>query len=213
MMHLTEGGRPLLSGTTLASVFVRQTRRILHTLHWPDHEIEKYLRSLFGALPEKQVDSGIPLASRVWVSEPCLFGSRKYRQQRVMIDRFTGGAMELALFDQEPCVGGSVSFLVVVRQAASLRPDMATDEKDLLLMLLAGRDLLENFVTIGGEASVGRGIVRGTLRIITYGPESRNREYLLNSDTGVPDGAQAHEINTLLASHLPLRNPVPESTA
>jgi CRISPR/Cas system CSM-associated protein Csm3 (group 7 of RAMP superfamily) len=75
----------------------------------------------------------------------------------VKIDRFTGGTIDTALFDEEPVVGGRVGFDVEIRN-----PEAA----EVALLLMAARDLLDGLMTLGGEASVGRGRLCGSIQAI-----------------------------------------------
>ena len=73
------------------------------------------------------------------------------------IDRFTGGALDKALFDESPArpVPGARAAVQF-----ELRLDEPTDGEAGVL-LLAVRDLLLGDISLGGEGAVGRGVVRG----------------------------------------------------
>jgi CRISPR/Cas system CSM-associated protein Csm3 (group 7 of RAMP superfamily) len=76
-------------------------------------------------------------------------------QTRVRIDRFTGGAFETALFEEAPVYGKRdtrVGFRLHVRQ-----PEL----HEIGLLLLVLKDLWTGDLPVGGEASVGRGRLRG----------------------------------------------------
>lgn len=152
MIHLTESGLPVLSGTSIAGAFRSQAVRILRTLQNPQTAV--LVDDLFGKSPELAAADKKPTGSRIHVEEPSITNSRSYRQTRNKVDRFTGGTIDAALFDEEPCVGGRVRFRMVVRNPT---PD------DIGLMVLLARDLIEGTLPIGGEASVGRGVFRGTV--------------------------------------------------
>jgi hypothetical protein len=99
----------------------------------------------------------------VLVSECRVEGSESYRQGRVKIDRFTGGALETALFEEQPCVGGKVSLNVRV-----LNPTPA----QMGLLALVARDLCEGLLPLGGGAAVGRGVMKGEVKVRLPGQQS-----------------------------------------
>jgi CRISPR/Cas system CSM-associated protein Csm3 (group 7 of RAMP superfamily) len=82
-------------------------------------------------------------------------------QNRVAIDRFTGGAYETALFSEQPIFGGPDSRLTI-----RLRIINPKDyEIGLLLLLL--KDLWTGDLALGGESSVGRGRLQGIEATLT----------------------------------------------
>jgi CRISPR/Cas system CSM-associated protein Csm3 (group 7 of RAMP superfamily) len=160
VIHLTEDGRPLLSGTSFAGLLRSQARRILRTLQASEGTSDTFLDMLFGTAPDletrpERVEKS-PQGSKIWVSETSIEGGRSYRQTRVKIDRLLGGASDTALFEEEPLAGGEAVVDLLVRNPT---------EAEIGLILLTVRDVLEGLVSLGGEASVGRGMVRGTATI------------------------------------------------
>lgn len=151
-VHLTENGKAIVSGTSIAGALRSQIGRILRTIQ-PD-SAERKLESLFGTKPGK---NKVLTGSRIRISEAVLNDSRSYRQSRIKIDRFTGGTIDTALFDEEPAVQGSFNLELTI-----LKPE----PYDAALITLAVRDLLEGFFTIGGGRSIGRGRVTGTALIV-----------------------------------------------
>lgn len=64
-------------------------------------------------------------------------------------------------------------------------------------MLLAGRDLLESLLTVGGEASVGRGVLCGTLTATLTEPGQPTRTYQMTTSAGA-DVQTVTDLDTLL---------------
>jgi CRISPR/Cas system CMR subunit Cmr4 (Cas7 group RAMP superfamily) len=157
MIHLTEDGKAVLSGTALAGALRSHVLRILNTLRdlgmLTNMNAALNLSDLFGPRPE-EIESGMaPSASRVEVMECVKIAeAASYRQSRIKIDRFTGGALDKALFEEQPSVGGTVAFTVKVKNPT---------DAEIGLLALASRDLAAGLVPVGGEAAVGRGILRG----------------------------------------------------
>ena len=76
-------------------------------------------------------------------------------QNRIRIDRFTGGVLDNFLFNEAPVFGGPGS---VVKLDVTLR-DPSRAEIGLLLLVL--KDLWTADLPVGGGASVGRGRLQG----------------------------------------------------
>ena len=141
----------VVSGTSVAGAFRAQAGRILNTVGQGGTNL---LDELFGTSPEAGERGAVLFGSRIIFSEARLEGNRTYRQTRVKIDRFTGGALDTALFDEEPAVGGEVTFDVFV---------LAPSPAQTALTLMTARDLLDGFFVIGGGANVGRGRLCGNI--------------------------------------------------
>ncbi len=76
-------------------------------------------------------------------------------QNRVSIDRFTGGTRDGALFNEQPLFGGAQSLVTVDLQLEN------PQEYEIGLLLLLLKDLWTGDLPLGGEISVGRGRLRG----------------------------------------------------
>ncbi len=146
-VHLTEAGRAILSGTSIAGAIRAQLGRILSTLD--AESASARLADLCGSPPEQRIDQS---ASRLRVSETTVTSARSYQQHRIKVDRFTGGTIDTALFDEQPLVGGQCTFTIRVRNPKG-------HEAALVVLLI--RDLFDGLFTFGGGASVGRGRVTG----------------------------------------------------
>lgn len=161
VVQLRDGtGQPIISGTSLAGVLRARARRILATVS-PD-QVQTMLDSLFGRDMYDRGDNIQPSASRLIVHEAQIEGGRTLVQNRVSIDRFTGGAYDTALFTEAPQVGGTVRLMLRIHN-----PSHA--EKGLLLLLL--KDLWTGDLPIGGTTSIGRGRLRGVAAVIHDGEQ------------------------------------------
>lgn len=166
--------QPIISGTSLAGILRARTVQIANTLGFKG--VEK-ANALFGLSPTRRPpgQQGQPknktwVASRVWVEESVIqfgeegkpVGEETFVQSRVMIDRFTGGAHEGALFSEQP--------VFPHRQACvhlAIHLDVRREWEIGLLMLLL-KDLWTGDLRIGGESSVGRGRLKGTRAVLRY---------------------------------------------
>lgn len=138
-------GQPVVPGTSLAGVLRARAARIVNTLG-----LSLDLDGLFGR--DMHQNKGQPSASRLIASESPIQGGRTLVQNRVAIDRFSGGALDTALFEEAPQVGGDVALAITIREPSAA-------EKGLLLLLL--KDLWTGDLPIGGTSSIGRGRLRG----------------------------------------------------
>ena len=160
---------PVLSGTSLAGGIRSQALRIAHTLSNNEQSATKFVRNLFGYMPADKKDKVPKATSRVLVKETEITGDyKRLVQSRVAIDRFTGGALESALFTERPIFGGETELTISIKKPTATTNKKADikkvekrwqAEKGLLLLVL--KDLWTGFLPIGGEASVGRGRLKG----------------------------------------------------
>lgn len=161
VMHLSSGGRPILSGTSLTGVMRAQALRIIQLVHGlsrPDAE-RFWIAPLFGPREERgRNPDSQPRGSRLRVSERPVTNGQSQRVTRVAIDRFTQGVVPTALFDEQPHVGGTVNLRFEIRKPC-------TGEVGLLLLVL--KDLLTGQLPVGGSSSVGRGVLIGQQMTIT----------------------------------------------
>lgn len=156
--HLTSGGQPILSGTSLAGVMRAQALRIADLVHNSQAEAAEWIQRLFGPRFEgKHPPPGDkPRASRLRISEGRLTRSNPQKQTRVAIDRFTQGAVDGALFDEQTQVGGHAHVRLELRTPQEGEPG---------LVLLVVKDLLSGRLPVGGTSSIGRGVVNGTATV------------------------------------------------
>ena len=159
--HLTSGGQPVLSGTSLAGALRARALKIAKTVN-PTYGAE-LVDDLFGQHGAEGNSESLS-ASRVRVEErPITGGMFDYIQNRAKIDRFTGGAFETALFDERPLFAQDGTYTQI-----QLELRYPADEKlrhklnaQVGLLLLTLKDLWTEDLPLGGEASVGRGRLHG----------------------------------------------------
>lgn len=160
--YLKSNGRPVLSGTSLAGAMRARALKIANTLK--PHSAVELVDDLFG-MHGADGDSDSLSASRVRIEEhPIEGGQTQLIQNRVKIDRFTGGAFESALFSEIPVFARDGSTWVHVN--FELRYPADTDQHRRLdaqagLLLLTLKDMWTEDLPVGGEASIGRGRLKG----------------------------------------------------
>ena len=149
--------KPVVSGTSLAGVLRNRAIRILNTL---DKDIS-LVDSLFG--PDFSKDrSKKPQASRLLVKESIVEDAAMLVQNRIAIDRFTGGALDGALFSEQALFSTANNQLKVSLQLRQPAPA----EIGLLLLLL--KDLWTGDLPVGGGSNIGRGRLQGSEATLKY---------------------------------------------
>ena len=170
--HLFSGGKAVLPGTSLAGVLRTRALRIARVVRNGKNDAEKWVGNLFGPRLAGITDPDFrPYASRLKITEKPIkpiADSQRLRPNRIRIDRFTGGVVDGALFDEEPVYRGQVEVALELRNP---RPG----ETGLVLLLL--KDLLTGDLPVGGTSSVGRGVLKGTATV-----KIGNKDYTLDPE-------------------------------
>jgi CRISPR/Cas system CSM-associated protein Csm3 (group 7 of RAMP superfamily) len=164
MAHLRSGGKSVLSGTSLAGAIRARALKIANTLHSADSErAAQMINALFGAFGDTEGDKAQQkerMASRITFEEHTIDdGQFGMVQSRVSIDRFTGGALDTALFNQQPHIGGTVKLKCRIKNP---------EDHEIGLLLLVLKDLWTGDLALGGEASVGRGRLLGKSAVLRH---------------------------------------------
>lgn len=194
--HLTSNQQPVLSGTSLAGALRARALRIANTVN-PLYG-ETIVNDLFGKHGGAG-DTEDLTASRVVVEEHAIEGGVfDYIQNRVKIDRFTGGAFETALFSERPLFAGDDTRVQVKLELRY--PDGG--EKHLLLdaqtglLLLVLKDLWTEDLPLGGEASIGRGRLHGLSAMIDFKLPNKSHPVKLQLDEyGAIDTPQSDDLH------------------
>jgi CRISPR/Cas system CSM-associated protein Csm3 (group 7 of RAMP superfamily) len=151
--------KSILSGTSLTGVLRHRAERIVNTLK----KDKNMINEMFGFTDEKTKKAK---ASRLIVDEVEINNVTDLVQNRIAIDRFTGGALHGALFNEQPIFGNDETSLVI--QLELRQPEKY--EIGLLLLLL--KDLWTGDLTVGGTSSIGRGKLQGKEAIIKHGDKT-----------------------------------------
>ncbi len=159
VIHLCSAGKPVLPGTGLAGALRAQVLRIARLVRESHGDGDCWVDRLFGPRLKggnKDSEGEQAAASKLRLTESFLEDSDVRRQTRIAIDRFTGGVVSGALFEEQVQVGGRLKIRLELR-------DPTDPEIGLLLLLL--KDLLSGNIPVGGTVAVGRGVLRGTARV------------------------------------------------
>ena len=157
---------PIISGTSLAGALRARALRIAKTIG-QNGDAEVMVDELFG--PDLNVekdkqsrDESSPSASRLITEETEVIKPLNLVQTRIKIDRFTGGTIPTALFNEQPVFG--IDDTCIRLKTSIQQPDDA--QIGLLLLLL--KDLCTGDLPLGGGSNVGRGRLHGETATLVY---------------------------------------------
>jgi len=185
---------PVLPGTSLAGALRARALRIANTLAPDRVRAEDLINGLFGVgpedvEPEEEQDKKSHLASRLIVHEAIVQGVHTLVQNRIRVDRFTGGAMDNYLFSEAPVFGNEGSGLTL--ELVLCDPNHDRDESgndkpsyEIGLLLLLLKDLWAGDLALGGESSVGRGRLRGLSATLKYVQKSGTAVWTIIQEEG-----------------------------
>lgn len=156
--------KPVISGTSLAGVLRHRAERIINTMNKNLRIVEDIFGSDLGKDKNQQAK-----ASRLIVNESVIKETTDLVQNRIAIDRFTGGALHGALFNEQPvfaCDQTEFDLEIELRNSKD-------NEIGLLLLLL--KDLWTGDLPVGGTSSIGRGRLQGKHATITLRREQEDK--------------------------------------
>ncbi len=171
VMHLHSPGPgkpdpvPIIPGTSWAGILRHRAERIVRILTGNNSDkTTKYIDHIFGPSKIEETDENT-WASRLSVAESRIDGGHSMIQSRIKIDRFTGGAYESALFEEQPVFGNQDSLvgidIILKLPPKPVQGNGKPDDADVGLLLLLLKDLWTGDLPVGGESSIGRGRLRG----------------------------------------------------
>lgn len=155
--------KPVLSGTSLAGALRHRAERILYA---QSNSVRSatLVDAMFGPA-EITGGNSKARASRLLVKETVIDNPVDLVQNRIRVDRFTGSVHGTGLFNEQPVFGKDDTFVAV----ELILRNPTKREIGLLLLLL--KDLWTSDLPLGGEASIGRGRLRGVTAEIKISQE------------------------------------------
>ena len=155
-------GYPVIPGTSWAGIMRHRAEKILATLKNNAQtlpEPDELIKALFGYVPTDQqarLKKDQIKRSRVRFHDSVIHpADTDYIQTRIAVDRFTGGPFPSALLAEQPVWG-----LPETQIALELMIE-EFEAYDVGLLLLVIKDLWLGDLTVGGEQSIGRGVLTG----------------------------------------------------
>jgi CRISPR/Cas system CSM-associated protein Csm3 (group 7 of RAMP superfamily) len=183
---------PVVSGTSLAGVLWHRAERIVNTLG----KDLKIVYGLFGKVDENTKEAK---ASRLVIDETVIDSTDDLVQNRIAIDRFTGGAYHGALFSEQPIFGieiaeekkkskkGKEKYKPTKKNKhIELKLELRKPEEyEIGLLLLLLKDLWTGDLPIGGTSSIGRGRLQGVEATLTWQqPEKSEQKWIISQNNG-----------------------------
>ena len=155
--QMSSNGKYIIPGTSLKGVIRHRALKILNTLI--PIKSTAMIDDLFGFVNEKNASAG---KGRISIGECIIHGGILEKQTRIRVDMFTGGAMDGALFSELPLWDdGNTTIDVDI----TIKTDKGFD---VALILQVLKDLWTGNLTIGGEASIGRGRFKGEMISVSF---------------------------------------------
>ena len=156
--YLRSGDKPVLSGRGLHGALRARAQKIANTL---GARGELWAEKLFGSAPkipnQEEEEPEVLKATRVHISEAVLKDVDVLLNTRVAIDRFTGGALDEALFDETLVYNGTTTIKIRL-----INPE----ECEVGLLLLVIGDLIREDLPLGGTVGIGRGRFKGDVDLL-----------------------------------------------
>jgi CRISPR/Cas system CSM-associated protein Csm3 (group 7 of RAMP superfamily) len=185
--------KPVLSGTSLAGVLRHRAERIINKIG----KNTNILEDIFGPDLSKNKTSEAK-ASRLIVNESVIENTTDLVQNRIAIDRFTGGTLHGALFNEQPIFPKNDTNETHLKLNLELRNPEGY-EIGLLLLLL--KDLWTGDLPVGGTSSIGRGRLQGKRADITIRKNQEKRKFIIeqsedNQSLIIREDAHESKINT-----------------
>lgn len=137
-----ESGNPVIPGTSWAGSFRHHLLKINDAVKICESSL---INDIFGKSKEKK-------KSQIRFNETNISGSYKYSYTRNVVDRFTGGTVEGALFTEMLARNGKGKLVITLS-------DKVNNKAFLELLGVALIDLDKGYFNVGGEGNVGRGLV------------------------------------------------------
>ena len=171
MVHLHSNDKPVVPGTSFAGAFRQRASLIANALDWhQNNNDEDAVCEMFGPIHKQDNNTKQQKdlwASRVTVEERLVEKVKPQWQDRVAIDRFTGGSLQSALFNEKPVYPCSLK--TQTETNVRLRLTLEEPEKaEIGLLLLTLRDFWYGNAALGGETSIGRGTLQGIEAKLIY---------------------------------------------
>ena len=171
VVHLHSNDKPVIPGTSFAGAFRQRAALIANAIGWQKHgKDEDSVCEMFGPIhkQDREVKQQTDLwASRVTIEERLVKKVDPIWQDRVAIDRFTGGSLKSALFNEKPVYPCLLKDVVHTNVRLRLTLE-EPEEAEIGLLLLTLRDFWYGNVPVGGETSNGRGTLQGIKAKLIY---------------------------------------------
>lgn len=152
--HIKCAKKPVIPGTSLNGAIRARAGWILEELGYPVSKVPAVLDEWFGYIEKNDAKQ-----SEIIISESVLEGGEELFITRVKVNRFASSAVESALYKETAHFGGNTQIEVKIRKQHRDCDAMCG------LMLLVLKDLANGYLAVGGQTSIGRGILKGSIDV------------------------------------------------
>ncbi len=149
-VSLTSSGQPIISGTSWCGAIRHALENVGRELGKKE-KMEELLKHTFGWVSSTHDTTQQALPSRIFIDESPIENASMIPYTRNKIDRFTGGVVKGALFDEKSVYGGTVTLNCEIKNPEDYEKGM---------LILAITELKNGIQTVGGCSNIGRGRLR-----------------------------------------------------
>lgn len=168
-IQLASNGKSVIPGTSWNGAIRHAIYQILKQLNQLDR-FDELTKELFGYVDKNKKGKNNTRASKIVIRESVIQEGIPLTYTRNKVDRFTGGVVDSALFEEMPHYGGKVRLHIFIHQPETYETG---------LILLALKDIGNGIQAIGGDANIGRGILKS--QTITVRPETIKEDNCLKA--------------------------------
>lgn len=171
--HITDHGSPVIPGTSIMGALRHRIKEIIKELNVnssTELNVNKMIDEMFGFVSGK--DAHI---SGVIVDEMVIEGAKALEMTRTGISRFENSTRNGALYKEKTYVDGAFTLRLSVCKE---NPNM---DWIIGILLLAVKDLQNGFLAVGGQTSIGRGILEANGALTIDGEENKEDAYIASS--------------------------------
>lgn len=150
--HIASNGKFVIPGTSWNGAIRHAAHQILLDLNVNEDKAKELEEEIFGLAAKKEEESH---ASYLTIKESVIHDGKKLlTYTRNKVDRFTGGVVDAALFDEMPYYQGTVKLEIDLKIA-----DKEQENWKIGLLKMAIQDIGKGIQPVGGDANIGRGIL------------------------------------------------------
>jgi len=168
--HIQSNEKSVITGTAFTGLIRNSIHNISEILNKKD-EIEKLCDYFMGYVQEEDKKKNIKKearASKITIEESEIINGKLLSQTRNKIDRFTGGTIDGALFDEKSSFGGTTKLSIKIKKEKDY-------EAFIGLLCLVFKEIDNGISTIGGAVNIGRGILKESEKNIS---EEEEKKYI-----------------------------------
>lgn len=189
--HIQSNGLPVIPGSSLKGALRHRAEKICNFVFKDKIKTKELMNWCFGNIVEKKnnmdtLEIKKDSMSNITVEERLVDSNNIAMeiQNRIQIDRFTGGAANTALFDTVPLWAKNNERVVNMEFSITNKNCSNNFKAGAGILLLLLKDIWTEDLPIGGEKSIGRGIVSGLESTITIYKDGEEKHIKISNGDG-----------------------------